>query len=363
MEVLVTVAGVSGISTLLTILIILAERFFNNYGTCRIDINEGAKVLEVEGGASLLSTLSGQKIFIPSACGGKATCGMCKLQVLEGADPLLPTEEPYLTPQERAADVRLSCQVKIKRNLRIRIPEELCLVREYRTRVERITQKTHDIKEYRFTLDSPITFKAGQYMQVSTKPYAKVSEVVWRAYSISSNPSEHQAVELIVRRVPQGICTTFLHDHVKEGDEIVLTGPYGDFYPRPEATGYIMIAGGSGLAPMRAIILDALERGVDKEMWFFFGAVTRKDLYDVEFFRELAEKHPNLHYVPALSAPLPEDDWDGQTGLITEVVDRNIGQADGLHGLLCGSPGMINACIQVLKKKGLTDDRIFYDKF
>ncbi len=363
MEVLVTVAGVSGISTLLTILIILAERFFNNYGTCRIDINEGAKVLEVEGGASLLSTLSGQKIFIPSACGGKATCGMCKLQVLEGADPLLPTEEPYLTPQERAADVRLSCQVKIKRNLRIRIPEELFLVREYRTRVERITQKTHDIKEYRFTLDSPITFKAGQYMQVSTKPYAKVSEVVWRAYSISSNPSEHQAVELIVRRVPQGICTTFLHDHVKEGDEIVLTGPYGDFYPRPEATGYIMIAGGSGLAPMRAIILDALERGVDKEMWFFFGAVTRKDLYDVEFFRELAEKHPNLHYVPALSAPLPEDDWDGQTGLITEVVDRNIGQADGLHGLLCGSPGMINACIQVLKKKGLTDDRIFYDKF
>jgi Na+-transporting NADH:ubiquinone oxidoreductase subunit F len=363
MEVLVTVAGVTGISTLLTVLIILAERFFNNYGTCQIDINDGAKVLEVEGGASLLSTLSNQKIFIPSACGGKATCGMCKLRVLEGADPLLPTEEPYLSQDERAQDVRLSCQVKIKRNLRIRIPDELFLVQEYKTKVARITQKTHDIKEFRFALDKPISFKAGQYMQVTTKPYGKVTETVWRAYSISSNPSDNEAVELIVRRVPQGICTTFMHDHVKEGDEIMLTGPYGDFYPRAEAKGYIMIAGGSGLAPMRAIVLDALERGIDKEMWFFFGAVTKKDLYYVDFFRELADKHPHFHYIPALSGPLPEDNWDGQTGLITDVVARNIGEADGLHGLLCGSPGMINACINVLKGKGLTDDRIFYDKF
>lgn len=363
MEVLVTVAGVTGISTLLTVLIILAERFFNNYGICQIDINDGAKVLEVDGGATLLSTLSAQKIFIPSACGGKATCGLCKLQVMEGADPLLPTEEPYLTQKERADNVRLSCQVKIKRNLRVFIPEELFLVQEYKTKVERITQKTHDIKEYRFELDKPITFKAGQYMQVVTKPYAKVSETVWRAYSISSNPSDNMAVELIVRRVPQGICTTFMHDHVKEGDTVMLTGPYGDFYPRPEADGYIMIAGGSGLAPMRAIILDALERGIDKEMWFFFGAVTKKDLYYVEYFTELAEKHPNLHYVAALSAPLPEDEWTGQTGLITEVVERNLQSVDGLHGLLCGSPGMINACINVLKKKGLTEDRIFFDKF
>lgn len=363
MEVLMTVAGISGISTLLTLLIIIAERFFNNYGTCRIDINDGAKVLEVDGGASLLNTLSAQKIFIPSACGGKATCGLCKLRVLEGADPLLPTEEPYLSPQERAGDVRLSCQVKIKRNLRIYIPEELFLVQEYKARVERITQKTHDIKEFRFALDKPIVFKAGQYMQVITKPYGKISETVWRAYSISSNPSDSLAVELIVRRVPQGICTTFMLDHVKEGDDIMLTGPYGDFYPRTEAEGYILIAGGSGLAPMRAIILDALERGIDKEMWFFFGAVTKKDLYFVEYFTELAEKHPNLHYIPALSAPLPEDEWSGQTGLITEVVARNIEAVNGMHGLLCGSPGMINACISVLKKKGFTDDRIFFDKF
>jgi len=363
MEIFITVASVSGISTILTILIIISERLFNNYGTCSIDINDGAKKLDVEGGSTLLSALAENKIFIPSACGGKATCGLCKLRVLDGAGPLLPTEEPYLNAEEKANHTRLSCQVKIKKNLKIVIPEEFFLVQEYKTTVAKIERKTHDILEYNFKLDKPITFKAGQYMQVKTKPYGKVKEVVWRAYSISSNPSTHDAVELIVRRVPQGICTTYMHDHVKEGDIVELTGPYGDFYPRDTASGYVMIAGGSGLAPMKAIILDMLERGIDKQMYLFFGAVTKKDLYYVEYLQELADKHANFHFIPALSGALPEDNWTGEKGLITEAVDRNVQDITGLHGLLCGSPGMINACIQVLKKKGMTDDIIFYDKF
>lgn len=362
MEILVTVASISGISTILTIMIILSERFFNNYGTCKIDIN-GEKVLEVEGGSSLLTALAQQKIFIPSACGGKATCGMCKLKVLDGAGPMLPTEEPYLSPSERAGNVRLSCQVKIKRDMKIEIPEEFFLVQEFKTKVEKITRMTHDILEFRFQLDKPMKFKAGQYMQVRTKPYDKIKETVFRAYSISSIPSDVNACELIVRRVPQGICTNFMHDHVKEGDTIELTGPYGDFYPRDEADGYVMIAGGSGLAPMRSIILDILERKLDKQMYFFFGAATKKDLYYVEYFEELARQNKNFHYVAALSAPLPEDNWTGETGLITEVVDKHVQDITGLHGLLCGSPGMINACINVLKKKGLTDNNIYFDKF
>jgi Na+-transporting NADH:ubiquinone oxidoreductase subunit F len=363
MEVLVTVASVSAISTLLTVLIIISERFFNNYGTCRIDINDSTKIIEVEGGTTLLSALAENKIFIPSACGGKATCGLCKLRVLDGAGPLLPTEEPYLNPVERAANVRLSCQVKVKGDLKISIPDEFFLVREYNTRIERITRMTHDILEFRFKLDKPIDFKAGQYVQVKTKAYKKVPETVFRAYSISSSPSDRNAVELLVRLVPQGICTTYMHEHLKEGDEVELTGPYGEFYPRPEAKGYVMIAGGSGLAPMRSIILDSFERGLDKEMWFFFGAVTGKDLYYVDYFKDLAKEHENLHFIPALSAPRPEDGWTGETGLITEVVARTMPGITDLHGLLCGSPGMINACIGVLKKKGMTDDRIFFDKF
>ena len=213
MEILTTVLSVTVISVALAIIIIVAEYFFNNYGECEIDINNGDKVLTVEGGSSLLSTLAGQKIFIPSACGGKATCGLCKVQILEGAGPLLPTEEPYLTEDERADNYRLSCQVKIKTNIRIVIPDELFNIKEYVTTIESIDQLTHDIKGFRFKLPEgeSIKFKAGQYMQLYTKPYDKVRESVYRAYSIANAPSDNDAIELIIRLVPDGICTTYAH--------------------------------------------------------------------------------------------------------------------------------------------------------
>jgi Na+-transporting NADH:ubiquinone oxidoreductase subunit F len=363
MDILITILSVSTISTILAILIIISERIFNNYGIVNIDINDGAKVLEIEGGSSLLSTLSSQKIFIPSACGGKATCGACKLKVLDTEGEILPTEEPFLTPEEIKDNIRLSCQVKVKKNLKIVIPEEFFLVKEYKTKIERITDMTHDIKEFRFTLPEKIKFKAGQYMQVKTKPYGKIKESVTRAYSISSVPSDDMAVELIIRLVPNGLCTTYMHDYLKEGDEIMLTGPYGDFYGRDGVEEYVMIAGGSGLAPIKSIVEDVLEKGLDTKMIFFFGAVSKKDLYYEEYFNELASKHPQFRYVPALSRPAEEDNWEGESGLITDVVSKYIEDGKGKQGYLCGSPGMINACVDVLTKKGIDESQIFYDKF
>ena len=365
MTILSTVISVALISSALAILIIIAEKYLNNYGECTIDINNGTRVLKVTGGSSLLSSLAAQKVFIPSACGGKATCGLCKVQVSDGAGPLLPTEEPYLTKEEIKTGVRLSCQIKVKRDLKISIPEELFNIRQYKTRVEKITQMTHDIKEFRFALLEPgdITFKAGQYMQVYTKPYGKVRESVSRAYSMSSAPSDKGAVELIIRQVSSGVCTTYMHTQVKEGDEITLSGPYGDFYLHEGADELIFIAGGSGLAPIKSLTLDILEKGLNKKMYFFFGAVSRKDLYYVEFFQELERNHENFKYIPALSKPAPEDAWDGETGLVTEVVDRYIPDAVNKQAYLCGSPGMINACIQVLTKKGMKEESIFFDKF
>jgi Na+-transporting NADH:ubiquinone oxidoreductase subunit F len=365
MEILTTVLSVTVISVALAIIIIVAEYFFNNYGECEIDINNGDKVLTVEGGTSLLSTLSGQKIFIPSACGGKATCGLCKVQILEGAGPLLPTEEPYLTEEERADNYRLSCQVKIKTNIRIMIPDELFNIKEYVTTIESIEDLTHDIKGFRFKLPEgeSIKFKAGQYMQLYTKPYDKIRESVYRAYSIANAPSENDVVELIIRLVPDGICTTYAHTQLSEGDKVNLSGPYGDFYLRGGSDEIIMIAGGSGLAPMKAIILDVLEREMDIKMNFFFGAVTKRDLYYIDFFRDLAERHENFRFIPALSSPAPDDNWDGEIGLITDVVARHIDDGSAMEGYLCGSPGMINACLKVLDGKGVTEDNIFYDKF
>ena len=365
MEILATVLSVTAISVALAIIIIIAEYFFNNYGECEVDINNGAKMLKVEGGSSLLSTLAGQKIFIPSACGGKATCGLCKVQVTEGAGPLLPTEEPYLSDTERADNYRLSCQVKIKNNIRIIIPEEFFNIREYNTTIQSIEQLTRDIKGLRLHLPEgeTVRFKAGQYIQLYTKPYGKIKESVYRAYSIANVPSDNNAIELIIRQVPDGICTTYVHTQLSEGDQVKINGPYGDFYLRGNCDEIVMIAGGSGMAPIKSIILDVLEKGIDIKMNFFFGAVTKQDLYHLDFFRDLAAQHDNFRFIPALSRPAPEDNWDGETGLITEVVARNIGDGSKMEGYLCGSPGMIKACINVLNEKGITEDKIYYDKF
>ncbi len=365
MEILTTVLSVTAISVVLALIIIVAEYFFNNYGECEIDINNGDKVLKVEGGSSLLVALSGQKIFIPSACGGKATCGLCKVQILEGAGPLLPTEEPYLSEDERKNNYRLSCQVKVKNNIRILIPEELFNIKEYITTIESIEQLTHDIKGFRLGLPAGETvhFKAGQYMQFYTKPYAKIKESVYRAYSIASAPSDSEAVELIIRQVPDGICTTYAHTQLSEGDQVNISGPYGDFYLRGDCDEIVMIAGGSGLAPMKSIILDVLEKGIDIKMNFFFGAVAKRDLYYLDFFHDLAAQHDNLRFIPALSKPDPDDKWDGEVGLITEVVGRYINDGSDMEGYLCGSPGMIDACINVLAAKGMPEEKIYYDKF
>lgn len=365
MEVVWTILSLATIAGSLAVIISIAEYFLNNYGDCQIDINEGKRVLTVKGGSSLLSTLSGQKIFIPSACGGKATCGLCKLTVLDGAGPILPTEQPYLTADEIKRNMRLSCQVKVKRSLRILIPEELFNIREFITTVTDIQQLTHDIKYVRLALQPSerISFKAGQYVQFYTAPYGKVKETVFRAYSMASVPSDDQNVELIVRLVPQGICTTYVHTALKIGDQVKLSGPYGDFYVRGKASQMVLIAGGSGLAPIRSIILDTLEKGLDKQMTLYFGAVTRRDLYYVEYFNDLAAKNANFRFIPVLSAPKPEDNWDGEIGLITETVDSQVPDATDREAYLCGSPGMINACLKVLAGKGFGEDQIFYDKF
>ena len=143
----------------------------------------------------------------------------------------------------------------------------------------------------------------------------------------------------------------------------MINGPYGDFYLRGDCSEIVMIAGGSGLAPIKSIILDVLEKGIDIKMNFFFGAVTKRDLYDLDYFLDLSERHDNFRFIPALSKPSPEDNWDGEVGLITEVVGRFIDDGSDMEGYLCGSPGMINACVNVLATKNIPEEKVYYDKF
>ena len=363
-ELLIAVGVMCAINTVLAILLVIADATIANYGECSVTINDSKK-LTVRGGRSLLNVLKDQQIFVPSSCGGRGSCGLCKVTVLEGAGALLPTEIPWLTPEEQKANVRLSCQVKVKRDLRIRIPEELFSVRQYRTQVVGLSDLTYDIKEVRLKLIEPpaITFTAGQYIQIEVPPYELTDEPVYRAYSVSSAQSETGEVELEIRYVPNGICTTYVHKHLKIGDTVTINGPYGSFRLRPSDSEIICIAGGSGMAPIKSLLLEMERTKNPRPCRYFFGARAKRDLFMVDRMRELERSLPNFRFIPALSAPEPGDHWEGETGLITEVVNRHVQNAAGAEAYLCGSPLMIDACIEVLRRKGLAEDRIHYDKF
>ena len=362
--VLIATAVVCGVCTVLAVLLLLAERFIANYGQCTIDINQGAKRLQVRGGSPLLGTLMEQGVFIPSACGGKGTCGECKVRILEGGGPIAPTEAPLLGDQERRANLRISCQVKVRNDLFIQVPPELFSVREYQAVVEQIRDLTHDIKEVRLKLLEPgeIDFTAGQYVQLQTPPYGS-NESVYRAYSVSSPPDQKDRLELIIRLVPGGICTTWVFEHLQEGDKVSLNGPYGTFRLSDSDREMVWVAGGSGMAPFWSMVRFMKAHGLRRKCTYFFGAVRKRDLFLVEELQQLDRELDWFTFVPALSGPAAEDNWSGETGLITEVVDRHIADGSNLEGYLCGSGGMIDAAVKVLLKKGIPPDHIFYDKF
>ena len=342
-----------------------AHRFIANYGECEVDINSEKRVFRIEGGGSLLSSLSNEKIFIPSACGGRGSCGLCKVKVEAGAGPVLSTETPHLSPDEIKNSVRLSCQVKIRNDVRIHIPDELFYIKEFAGTVESIRDLTYDIKELRIKLVEPdtIEFKSGQYMQLTVPEYGDMDEPVYRAYSMSNPQSDQNHVEFIIRYVPEGFCTTWVHKMLKEGDEVTLNGPHGDFYIRDTDRPVIMIAGGSGMAPMKGMLLNMAEKGSERPTVFFFGAHNAKDVYHMDLMRDIESRMKSFRFVPAVSKVLEDEAWDGERGRITDVIDTLTENAVESEAYLCGSPGMIKACVGVLTKKGLSEERIYYDKF
>jgi len=348
----------------LAVALTVAERVLVNYGICKLDVNDGDRELEVEGGQSLLSALNESKVFIPSACGGRGSCGHCKVTVLEGGGPVLPTETPFLTRAQIRAGVRLACQVKVREDVRLKIPEELLNVKMFAATVESTRLLTYDMVETRFTLSEPseISQRPGQYVQLQAP---SPEGPVYRAYSISSPSYETRAVELVVRLVPGGVGSTYCHN-LQDGDPVVFTGPYGEFRLNedPEVE-IILIGGGSGMAPLRNIALSICERWPDRKCRLFFGCRTTEDVFYLEEFQELSANHPNFEVVFALSDPLSEGEtWDGETGFIHLSADRHLEKSDAKRqAFLCGPPPMIEAVMKVLDDKGFRTGDIFYDEF
>ena len=358
------------ITAVLAACISVVDRIVNNYGEVKIDINNGKKELTVKGGAPLLHLLSAEKIFLPSACGGRGSCGACKCRVTSDIGPHLPTETPYLTREEISRNIRLSCQVKVKKDISIEIPEVLFNVKDFSAKIEKMTDVTHDIKEVLMDIgEEDITFEAGMYVQLVIPPYGKIKGTTQRAYSMSSRPSDKHHIELLIRLVPGGIATSYVHENLKEGDSIKVIGPFGDFHRSETNAAMICVAGGSGMAPFKSILYDMYEKGdTERDVWYFFGARTEKDMYYLDELFELDSKWKRFHFIPALSEPQGDGEkgWKGETGIITDVLDiylkRKIGDVEK-EGYLCGSPGMINACNNVMTQNGIPLEKIYYDKF
>lgn len=363
MVILLSVAVLGGLFVVLAGGLLVAERFLVSYGVCQVSINSGERTFEVDGGQSLLSALYDNKVFIPSACGGKGSCGHCKVHVASGGGQVLPTETPYLSRKEIRQGIRLACQVKIRENIELRIPEELLNVRLFNARVESTRPLTHDIKEIRLALAEPeeISHRPGQYIQVQAP---SPGGPVFRAYSISSPVYEPHVVELNVRLVPGGIGSTYLHN-LEVNDSVVFTGPFGEFRLNEDPSVEIVcVAGGCGMAPVKNIIYSTYHQWPDRTVWLFFGCRTPRDAFYREDFIELASRHPNLQVIYAISDPLPpRQQWDGETGFIHLSVDKYLAPGARRQAFLCGPPPMIEAVTKVLLHKGLKEQDIFYDKF
>ena len=365
-QLLLGLLALSGLGALLAFFLEVADSYLGYYGECGIRINQGEKEFQVLGGGTLLSTLMDQEIFIPSACGGRGSCGYCKVKVLEGGGPLLPTETPYLEPEEVKDNVRLSCQIKVREDIEIEIPPELFLIKEFRARVERIRSLTGEIKELRLRLIEPdtITFKAGQYIQFQVPEYEEGTESVYRAYSIASASHEPSSITLVVTKVPEGLATTFIHEVLREGDEVSFNGPYGEFYLRDSEREILLVATGSGLAPIMSILYQVAEEKIPRKVTLIFGARHREGLFYVEEIEALKKEIPHLEFIPTLSRPQEEDRWEGERGRVTDVLEKIVRDGTNKEAYLCGNPAMVNSCVELLTTgKGVPQELIFFDKF
>ncbi len=364
-QLIISVLIIGGIGAFFALLLELANHFIANYGECRITINQ-EKDLVVQGGSPLLFSLMEEGIFIPSACGGKGTCAYCKVKVIEGGGPILPTETPYLTKEEQAENVRLSCQVKVRNDLAIELPEELFLIKEFRVKVSRVLDLTPNIKGITLEILSPeegISYKPGQYIQLEVPKYKLSKEPEYRAFSMASLPVETHSVELYVGLVEKGVVSTYVHEYLKRGEELVMRGPFGDFYYRDSERDILMIATGTGLAPIMSILRYIRAEQIQRKATLFFGTRTEEDLYCVEELREMEKQLHQFTFIPTLSREAESSRWAGKRGRVTGLIDDLIPEGDDYDAYICGNPDMVDSCISQLTKKGIPEDHVYFDKF
>jgi Na+-transporting NADH:ubiquinone oxidoreductase subunit F len=374
----------------LTAMLLFVKAKISPKGKIKIDINHGERVIEVDGGSTLLSTLGSAGIFLPSACGGGGTCIQCKCQVLEGGGEILPTEVPHFSRKEQADKWRLGCQVKVKENMKIHVEEEVLGIKEWEATVVSNFNVATFIKEFIVEIPEDMDYKAGGYIQIKIPPCTvkysemdiaahpqdhpgepdkfrkhwdkfgmwdlvmKNDEEVVRAYSMASYPAEGRRIMLNVRvatppwdrarntwmNVNPGVASSYIFN-LKPGDKAVISGPYGEFFINHSDAEMLYIGGGAGMAPMRSHLYELFKTiKTGRKVTYWYGGRSREELFYIHYFRDLEKDFPNFKFYLVLSEPLPEDNWvakkdcedpngDGFIGFVHQaVIDQYLSKHD-----------------------------------
>ncbi|NBM56320.1 NADH:ubiquinone reductase (Na(+)-transporting) subunit F [Proteus vulgaris] len=389
----------------LTALILFAKSKLVNTGDISVEVNgDPDKSFNAPAGDKLLNVLSNEGIFISSACGGGGSCGQCRVKVLEGGGDILPTELSHINKREAKEGCRLACQVNVKNNLKLELPEEIFGVKKWECEVISNDNKATFIKELVLKIPEGevVPFRAGGFIQIECPPHtvryedfdvpeeyredwdkfnlfryvSDVKETTVRAYSMANYPEEHGIIMLNVRiatppprnpDVPPGIMSSYIWS-LKSGDKVTISGPFGEFFAKETDAEMIFIGGGAGMAPMRSHIFDQLKRLHSKrKISFWYGARSVREMFYTEDFDMLAKENENFTWNVALSDALPEDNWTGYTGFIHNVLFENYLKnhpaPEDCEFYMCGPPVMNAAVIKMLKDLGVEDENIMLDDF
>jgi len=394
----------------LVVILLYAKEKLVPHGNVTIDINEGEQKVDTEPGSSLLNTLSEQKIFLPSACGGVGTCGMCKCQIFEGGGQILPTEVGFFTRKQIHEDWRLGCQVKVRNDLKIYVPDEVLGIKKWECEVVSNRNVASFIKEFVVKLPEgeKLNFRSGGYIQIDVPKYdmtfrdidveerfrsewdkfkmwdLKIHNTVetYRAYSMANHPAEGNIVILNIRiatppwdkakdnwaAVPPGICSSYIFSR-KPGDKVTVSGPYGEFFIRETNHEMLYIGGGAGMAPLRSHLFHLFHtlKTTDRKVSYWYGARSKNEIFYEDDFRAIEKKFPNFSFHIALSEPRPEDHWTGYRGFIHQVIYDNYLNAheapENIEYYMCGPGPMAAAVVKMLDNLGVPKEMLAFDDF
>ena len=416
LTIIVSIIAFLAVTLLLVALLLFAKAKLTTSGDVTIDINGGERVITAEGGSSLLATLANNQIFLPSACGGGGSCGMCKCQVLEGGGEILPTETGFISRKMQKDHWRLGCQVKVKEDLKIKVPASVLGVKKWECEVVSNRNVSTFIKEFVVKLPEgeTLNFRSGGYIQIDIPQYdaikfsdmdideeyredwdkfkmwdlvTKNPEATFRAYSMANHPAEGNIIMLNIRiatppfdrvnggfmKVNPGICSSYIFSR-KPGDKVTISGPYGEFFlpdNLPDTQELIFIGGGAGMAPMRSHIMHLFKtEKTNRPVTFWYGARSLKEAFYLEDYAAIEKEFPNFKFHLALDRPDPEADAAGveyKVGFVHNVLYENYlknhEEPEGCIYLMCGPPMMVSSVVNMLDSLGVAPESILYDNF